>query len=154
MGREGRPFQIFKFRSMKTGGEGAGLPLTVDGDPRITRAGRFLRRFKLDELPQLFNVVRGDMSLVGPRPEVRKYVNLFEEDYREILTVRPGMTDFASLEFRDENERLQASEDPEGEYLEKILPEKIDLYKKYLRERSLRTDLALIFRTVWTVVAK
>ena len=154
VGRAGRPFHIYKFRTMRAGSERNGLPITVQKDPRITRLGTFLRRYKLDELPQLINVLRGEMSLVGPRPELEKYVTIYGEDYREILSILPGMTDFAALEFRDENERLRAAQNPEEVYIHQILPEKIKLYKKYLRQRGFSTDLSLIARTIWAVFRK
>jgi lipopolysaccharide/colanic/teichoic acid biosynthesis glycosyltransferase len=117
-------------------------------DPRITRVGKLLRKYKLDELPQLVNIVKGEMSLVGPRPEVSEYVDVFREDYREILTVKPGITDYASLEFKDENELLNGVRDPENTYMREILPVKIEYYRKYLREQNLLTDLKLILRTI------
>ena len=150
VGRRGRPFQLLKLRSMTHGARG--LQVTSAGDARITRVGRFLRRTKLDELPQLWNVLRGDMSLVGPRPEVERYVKLFAADYRDILEVRPGITDFAAIEYRDEERILAAATDPEAEYRNVVLPAKIALYRRYLAERSLATDLRLIARTLWAIV--
>ncbi len=144
-GRGNRPFTILKFRSMRVGATG---PLvTAAQDARVTRVGRFLRRTKLDELPQLWNVLVGDMSLVGPRPEVERYVRLFPEPYERILTIRPGLTDFAALEYRDEEETLNASADPESAYTDVVLPAKIVLYHRYLDEMSLGTDVALVLRT-------
>jgi lipopolysaccharide/colanic/teichoic acid biosynthesis glycosyltransferase len=125
-----------------------GLQITAGQDPRITRVGRFLRKWKLDELPQLFNVVKGDMSLVGPRPEVPRYVEMFREDYACVLSVRPGITDPASLKYRDEAAVLAASSDPEQTYVRQILPEKISLAKKYVAEASMRGDIALIWQTI------
>jgi lipopolysaccharide/colanic/teichoic acid biosynthesis glycosyltransferase len=124
----------------------------VAADPRITRLGRLLRHTKLDELPQLINVLKGDMSLVGPRPEVPKYVELFRDDYREILTLRPGITDPASVRFRHESEVLAASADPEAAYIEQILPEKIALSKHYIEHSSLSYDLCLLGQTLWRIV--
>jgi lipopolysaccharide/colanic/teichoic acid biosynthesis glycosyltransferase len=145
-GRGNRPFTILKFRSMRIGATG---PLvTAAQDARVTRVGRFLRRYKLDELPQLWNVLVGDMSLVGPRPEVERYVRLFPEAYERILTVRPGLTDFAALEYRDEQATLQASPDPESAYTAVVLPAKIELYHLYLDEMSLGTDVVLVLRTI------
>jgi len=145
-GRGNRPFTILKFRSMRIGATG---PLvTAAQDARVTRVGRFLRRYKLDELPQLWNVLVGDMSLVGPRPEVERYVRLFPEAYERILTVRPGLTDFAALEYRDEQATLQASPDPESVYTAVVLPAKIELYHLYLDEMSLGTDVVLVLRTI------
>ncbi len=128
-----------------------GLPITAGEDPRITRIGRFLRKWKLDELPQLFNVLKGDMSLVGPRPEVPRYVEMFREDYACVLSVRPGITDPASLKYRNEAAVLAASADPEETYVREILPEKIMLAKQYVAEASLRGDIALIWQTIWRV---
>jgi lipopolysaccharide/colanic/teichoic acid biosynthesis glycosyltransferase len=145
-GRDRRPFTILKFRSMRDGARGR--PLTAAQDARVTRVGRFLRRHKLDELPQLWNVLVGDMSLVGPRPEVERYVRLFPEAYTRILAIRPGLTDFAALAYRDEETLLQASPDPEAAYTTSVLPAKITLYQRYLDEMSLRTDLALVLRTL------
>lgn len=128
--------------------EKAGPLVSRGGDPRITRFGLFLRKYKVDELPQLVNIVKGEMSLVGPRPEVPRYVDVFRDDYREILTVKPGITDFASLEFKDENELLKGVRDHENMYMREILPVKIEYYRKYLREQNLLTDLKLILRTI------
>lgn len=150
MGRGFRPFWIYKFRTMKTGA--AGPALTVGADGRITRAGAFLRRSKLDELPQLLNVLKGDMALVGPRPEVPRYVEAFHRDYEEILTVRPGLTDLASLKYRDESALLGQSGDPEEEYVRRILPDKIRLAKETIRRSSLAFDLRLICQTLQKVL--
>ncbi len=150
IGRRGRRFSLLKFRSMTHGARGR--EVTVAGDARVTRVGRILRRSKIDELPQLWNVLVGDMSLVGPRPEVPRYVELFAEDYRDILEVRPGITDFAAIEYRDEERILAASADPEAEYRQVVLPAKIALYRRYLAERSYWTDLTLIARTVAAVL--
>jgi len=150
VGRGGRSFKLFKFRSMTHGAKGP--QVTSAGDGRITRVGRWLRRTKLDELPQLWNVLVGDMSLVGPRPEVARYVELFAEDYRDILEVRPGITDFAAIEYRDEERVLAAAADPEAEYRQVVLPAKIALYRRYLAERSLTTDLLLIGRTLLAIL--
>lgn len=148
IGQFGKPFGIYKFRTMCVDAEKKGAQLTTGDDPRITGIGRFLRRYKIDELPQLLNVVSGEMSLVGPRPEVPRYVDVFKEDYEEILTAKPGITDYASLEFKDENEMLKAAEDSDRKYIDDILPVKIEYYKKYLREQSLFTDIKLIFLTL------
>lgn len=154
VGQHGRPFAIYKFRTMCLNAEARGAQVSSGDDPRITRVGRVLRRYKIDELPQLFNVLAGEMSLVGPRPEVPRYVAAFPDDYREILTVKPGITDYASLEFKDENELLKAAEDPEAKYLGEILPVKIGFYKRYLREQSLGTDLRLIMLTLAGIVRR
>lgn len=148
VGRHGVPFAIHKFRSMRTDGA-PGLPLTVGDDPRITRAGRLLRRTRLDELPQLIDVLRGDMSMVGPRPEVPRYVAFYPPALRErALAVRPGITDPASLEFIDEATLLARAADPEREYIEVILPAKLQRAADYAERASLATDLALLWRTL------
>ncbi len=147
VGRYFRPFRLFKFRTMRVASGTGGPQVTTGGDPRVTPIGRFLRRTKLDELPQLFNFLRGDMSLVGPRPEVPKYVELFRRDYGEVLSVRPGITDHAAIEFRDEEERLKAFADPEKGYVEVIMPIKLALYRRYIAEVGLSTDLRLILAT-------
>ena len=150
IGRGFRPFRIFKFRTMYVDAPSRGGQLTVgEHDPRITPVGRFLRGTKLDELPQLWNVVRGDMSLVGPRPEVPRYVEMFRGDYAEILRVRPGITDPASLKYRRESEELAAACDPEEEYVRRILPDKIDISKRYIRTSSLVGDAGILLRTVF-----
>jgi lipopolysaccharide/colanic/teichoic acid biosynthesis glycosyltransferase len=148
IGRAFRPFFIFKFRSMVKDAPVLGTAITVGQDPRITRVGWFLRRFKLDELPQLINVVRGDMALVGPRPELRSYVETFRNDYQQILTVRPGLTDFASLKFIDEAGVLAREVEPERAYRDRVLPEKIALAKRYVREQSFFLDFVLLARTL------
>jgi lipopolysaccharide/colanic/teichoic acid biosynthesis glycosyltransferase len=153
VGRFGIHFRIHKFRTMAVNTEAKGLQLTTGNDSRITRTGQWLRKYKLDELAQLIDVVLGKMSLVGPRPEVPRYVAMYPEAARKIiLSVRPGITDLASIEFKDENEILTVSEDPERDYIEKILPKKIHLYQKYVSERSLWFDLALIFKTIRAIV--
>jgi len=148
MGRGFRPFFIYKFRTMLQDAPLNGSGVTFAGDPRITLVGRFLRKTKIDELPQLINVVRGEMSLVGPRPEVRQYVELLREEYEEILKIRPGITDLASLEYRDEEAVLGQSENPEAHYLRWVLPDKIRLAKEYMRRSSFFFDLALILKTL------
>lgn len=154
VGRAGRLFHIVKFRTMHPRAETAGPPLTVGADGRITRAGHWLRRTKIDELPQLFNVLLGHMSLVGPRPEVPRYVALYPDDLRTlVLSVRPGITDRASIEFRDESTLLGQSSDPERTYVEQILPIKLRYGADYARSHTLRGDLAIILRTLealWT----
>lgn len=149
IGRDGRLFQIYKFRTMGVGADVQGRQLTMPGDARITRSGAFLRRWKLDELPQLLNVVAGDMSIVGPRPEVPRYVAMWPEaSRREILNVRPGITDPASLEFFDETAILSRSSDPERTYIEVILPRKVECYLQYVRTRSMLGDLSVVLRTL------
>jgi lipopolysaccharide/colanic/teichoic acid biosynthesis glycosyltransferase len=148
-----KKFKLYKFRTMVENAQKLGPSVTKADDPRITRLGKFLRKYKLDELPQLFNVLKGDISLVGPRPEVEKYIKHYEEDFKEILwKVKPGITDYATLEFRNEEEMLKGYENTEKVYLEEVLPKKIELYKKYTEDVSLLTDLKLIFKTLWRIV--
>lgn len=146
------PFKIYKFRTMVVGAEKIGSAITAKGDERVTKIGKLLRRWKLDELPQLMNVLKGDMSIVGPRPEDPKYVNIFKDDYRKILQVKPGITDYASLEYRHEEEVLAKYEDPEKAYVEFVLPRKIELSKKYIRERTILKDIALIIKTINKII--
>lgn len=153
IGQQFRPFEILKFRSMRTDQSPGGLPITAGGDARITPVGRVLRKLKLDELPQLINVLRGDMSFVGPRPEAPKYVELFHHDYEYLLRVRPGITDPASLKYRDEESVLAASNDPEQLYIQQVLPEKIAISKEYIDHASLSFDLKLIFATLLRIVS-
>ncbi len=148
VGRGFRPFRLFKLRSMRAEHAPNPRQITSAGDLRITRVGRILRKTKIDELPQLWNVLRGEMSLVGPRPEVRKYVEMFRSDYDEILTVRPGVTDLASIRYRDEERLLAAADDPEREYVNRVLPEKIVLAKEYVKASSLLLDMKLILATL------
>ena len=153
VGRSGQLFDIYKFRTMQTGAEAMGPQITVGEDARITRAGVWLRRAKVDELPQFLNVLRGDMSVVGPRPEVPRYVAQYPADVREtVLSVRPGITDLASIEFRDESALLARSSDPERTYVEQILPAKLRHAQEYVRTRSLWLDLRIIARTVLAVL--
>jgi lipopolysaccharide/colanic/teichoic acid biosynthesis glycosyltransferase len=151
MGQGLRTFFIYKFRTMVVDAPRLGGALTIGEDPRITRVGRILRKSKIDELPQLINVLRGEMTLVGPRPEVQRYVNLFRRDYEEILRVRPGITDLASLKYRDESPLLAVA-DPEQEYVRAILPDKIALAKEYMRQSSFFFDLSLIVKTVTRIL--
>ena len=154
VGRYNKDFRIFKFRSMRIGSDKGSL-VTIGGrDPRITRSGYFIRKFKIDELPQLINVLVGDMSLVGPRPEVRHYVNYWTEEQMHVLDVRPGITDPASIKFRNENELLAQAEDPEKYYIEVIMQEKIKLYLEYVAKNSLWYDIKLIFQTFWVIVTE
>jgi lipopolysaccharide/colanic/teichoic acid biosynthesis glycosyltransferase len=150
VGRRFRPFLIYKFRTMTN--VAAGPRIALGDESRVTRAGRLLRRTKIDEMPQLLNVLAGDMSLVGPRPEVRQFVDLFRDDYAEILEARPGMTDLASIKYRDEAALLAGAQDPEAEYVARILPDKIRLAREYVRRSSVVFDLALIAKTFWLVV--
>lgn len=144
VGKDGRMFGLYKFRSMRTGSDKKGL-ITVGGhDSRITRMGYFIRKYKIDELPQLWNVLKGDMSLVGPRPEVKKYVDLYTEEQRRVLSVRPGITDYASIEYVDENEILGNAEDPDRVYVEEIMPAKIKLNMRYIENRNLNEYFKII----------
>lgn len=153
VGRHGRSFHIYKFRSMHTGADRAGPAITVGEDARITRAGHWLRHSKLDELPQLFNVLKGDMSLVGPRPEVPRYVAMYPAELSAIvLSVRPGITDLASIAFRNESALLAQSADPERTYVEDILPVKLDYAARYARDHSLWQDLRILAQTVHAVL--
>jgi len=154
VGLHGKPFHIFKFRTMVVDAEKIGGSSTSDDDSRITKVGRFLRKYKLDELPQLINVLFGEMSLVGPRPEVKKFTDMYTDDEKVILSVRPGITDWASLWNPDEGALLKGSVDPDKDYMENIRPEKIRLQLKYVRERSFWTDLKIIFLTVKTILIK
>ena len=154
VGRHNKDFKIFKFRSMRVGSDKGSL-VTIGGrDPRITRSGYFIRKFKLDELPQLINVFVGDMSLVGPRPEVRHYVDYWTEEQMHVLDVRPGITDPASIKFRNENELLETAEDPEKYYIEVIMQEKIKLYLEYVEKTSFWYDIKLIFKTFWVIITE
>ncbi len=148
VGLGGRPFRMLKFRTMIPRADVLGGPSTPDGDPRVTVIGRWLRKYKLDEVPQLYNVCVGDMSLVGPRPEVQQYVDLYSEEERVILTVRPGLTDWASLWNIDEGALLKGSVDPEKVYLETIRPVKLRLQLAYVRQRSFGTDLRILLHTL------
>lgn len=153
-GRLGKPFRIFKFRTMVADAEKIGGPSTADDDPRITKPGRLLRKYKLDELPQLINVLRGEMSLVGPRPEVQHYVDMFTEEEKAILNVRPGITDWASLWNPDEGAILAGSPDPEKAYMEKIRPQKLKLQLKYVRKHSFWIDLKIILLTLKSIIIR
>ncbi|WP_411032141.1 sugar transferase [Spongiimicrobium sp. 3-5] len=152
VGKNGKDFKILKFRTMYTGSDKKGLLTVGDRDNRVTKIGYYLRKYKLDELPQLFNVFFGQMSLVGPRPEVRKYVDLYAEAYQEVLSVKPGITDYASIHFRNENELLKGAQDPEKMYISEILPSKLNLNKKYVQERSLLKDFVIIMNTFKTIL--
>lgn len=148
VGKGFRPFLIYKFRTMIEDASQRGSSITVGADPRITRIGRFLRRTKFDELPQIINVLKGEMSLVGPRPEVAKYVELFRADYEEILSIRPGITDLASIKYEDEADLLGRSANPEEEYLRRVLPDKLKLAKEYVNRSSFLFDARLILTTL------
>lgn len=153
VGREGVLFRIYKFRTMVVNAEQVGKQITIGADQRVTHSGRFLRKYKLDELPQLINVLVGDMSLVGPRPEVPRYVEEYPPSMRKIvLSVLPGITDFASIEYKDENEVLGRASNPETAYIEDILPIKLGFYERYVNERSLWLDFILILRTLKALI--
>ncbi len=154
VGRNRKMFSTFKFRTMVTDAEKKGGSSTADDDPRITRVGKVLRKYKLDEVPQLLDVLRGKMSIVGPRPEVKHYVDMFTDEEKAVLSVRPGITDWATLWNPDEGAVLAGSPDPEKTYMERIRPEKIRLQLKYVRERSFLTDLKIIFLTLRAILAK
>lgn len=154
VGRSGNLFKMYKFRTMVVDAEKLGGPSTADDDPRITKIGRLLRKFKLDELPQLINVLKGEMSFVGPRPEVQHYVDMFTDEEKIILDVRPGITDWASLWNPDEGAILAGSSDPEKAYMEKIRPQKIKLQLKYVREQSFWSDIKIIFLTLKAIVIR
>lgn len=147
-------FKLFKFRSMGIDAD-KGNAITVGAkDSRITRVGYYLRKFKVDELPQLINVLIGDMSLVGPRPEVKKFVDLYTEEQLKVLNVKPGITDYASLQFRNENELLEGKTDPIGFYIREIMPVKLQLNLQYIAERNLWLDIRIIFKTLWAIFKK
>lgn len=152
VGRGNKDFKLFKFRSMRIGSDKKGL-ITIGGkDPRVTRSGYYIRKYKLDELPQLINVLIGDMSLVGPRPEVRKYVDLYTPEQMHVLDVKPGITDLASIRYRNENELLEKVNDPEQYYREVIMQDKLKLNLQYLQDHSFIYDIKLIIRTFWSIV--
>ena len=153
VGQGGSDFKLFKFRSMRIDADKGSL-LTIGGhDSRITSTGYFIRKYKIDELPQLINVLLGNMSLVGPRPEVRKYVDLYTAEQKQVLAVKPGITDYASIEYSSENELLGKAENPEKTYIEEIMPAKLKLNLKYIAEKSFTTDVKIIFRTIKKILA-
>jgi lipopolysaccharide/colanic/teichoic acid biosynthesis glycosyltransferase len=154
IGRYRKPFRIYKFRTMVVDADKIGGPSTADDDPRITKIGKFLRKFKLDELPQLINVLKGEMSFVGPRPEVQHYVDMFNEEEKTILDVRPGITDWASLWNPDEGAILKGSKDPEKDYLEKIRPQKLRLQLKYVKKNSFWIDLKIMLLTLKAIILR
>jgi len=148
VGKDGKDFYLYKFRTMVVDADNNGLITVGERDPRVTRAGYFFRKYKLDELPQLINVVLGDMSLVGPRPEVRKYVEMYTSDQRKVLSVKPGLTDYASIHYIDENKVLAKSDDPERTYIDAIIPEKIRYNMKYIEHQSVKEYFKIIFLTI------
>lgn len=154
VGRGNKDFRIYKFRSMKVGADKQGL-ITVGGhDPRVTRSGYFIRKYKLDEFPQLINVFVGDMSLVGPRPEVRKYVNMYTPEQMHVLDVRPGVTSLASIRYRNENELLDKAEDPDLFYIDVVMQDKLAIDLEYVQDASFWYDIKLIFKTFWEIISK
>ncbi len=152
VGKHGKTFKIWKFRSMVVNAEAKGMQITTDGDNRITKVGKFIRKTKIDELPQLFNVLSGKMSFVGPRPEVPKYVAMYNAEQMRVLSVKPGITDLASIEFRNENDLLDGDEDPERKYIKEIMPAKLELNLKYIEKAGFFYDIGLIFKTVGKVI--
>lgn len=152
VGKDGAGFRLLKFRSMRIGVDRQGL-ITIGGhDSRITRVGYFIRKYKLDELPQLFNVLKGDMSLVGPRPEVRKYTDMYTDEQRRVLSIRPGITDYASIKYADENVILGQADDPDKVYVEQIMPDKIRLNMRYIENHNLREYFKIIFLTIKKII--
>jgi lipopolysaccharide/colanic/teichoic acid biosynthesis glycosyltransferase len=154
VGRYGKPFKIFKFRTMAVNAEEIGGSSTANDDPRITRVGKLLRKYKLDELPQLINVLKSEMSIVGPRPQVQWAVDLYTLEEKQILSVLPGITDYASLKFPNEGEILRGSKDPDRDYMEKIHPEKMHLSLEYVKNRSMWIDVKIIFKTIKALFEK
>lgn len=153
IGLNGKPFKIIKLRTMKKNSNGFAY-LTMRNDDRIIYFGKFLRKYKLDELPQFINVLKGEMSIVGPRPELRRYVDLYKEDYKIILSVKPGITDYASVLFKNESDLLESPETYEKDYIYKILPSKIKIYKKYIENKSLKNDLHIMAGTIKSLISK
>ncbi len=154
VGKFNANFKIIKFRSMYAGADLKGYLTVGDKDARITKVGYFLRKYKLDELPQLINILKGEMSFVGPRPEVRQFIDLLDKDQLEMLNVRPGLTDFASLKYVNESEILRESDDPERKYIEDILPEKVRLGIDYIKKSNLYLDIKLVFMTIYQIAIK
>lgn len=152
VGKNGKDFRLYKFRTMTSGSDKKGLITVGAKDSRITRVGYFLRKYKLDELPQLINVLKGEMSLVGPRPEVRKYVEMYTEEQRKVLSVVPGITDYASIEYVDENRILGEAEDPDKAYVEKIMPDKIRYNMRYIEHKSVGEYFKIIFLTFGSII--
>ena len=148
VGENNKDFYLIKFRTMKTGADKQGLLTVGSKDSRITKVGFFLRKHKLDELPQLINILKGDLSFVGPRPEVRKYIELYDERQKQVLKVKPGLTDYASLEYINESEILSKAANPEKFYIEKIMPAKLELNLKYINESGIKTDMKIIYKTL------
>ena len=153
VGKDGKEFYLLKFRSMQTNADKSGQ-LTIGNDARVTTVGRFIRKTKIDEFPQLINILKGEMSIVGPRPEVPKYVALYNNEQRKVLQVLPGLTDYASVEYINEQKVLGEASDPEKKYVEEVMPKKLNLNLKYIEERSFGLDLKLIFKTIFLVFSK
>lgn len=151
VGKNRKEFGLFKFRSMRSGADKKGQ-ITIGNDARVTKVGRFIRRFKIDEIPQLINIIKGDMSVVGPRPEVPKYVNMYSDEQLKVLTVLPGLTDYASIEYLDEQKILGAAADPDKAYVEEVMPAKLKLNLKYIADRSFGLDIKLVFRTIGKIL--
>ena len=151
IGKGGNPFKLYKFRTMVTDADKGRLITVGNRDPRITKVGYWLRKFKIDELPQLINVWKGEMSFVGPRPEVSRYVELYDDQQKKVLSVKPGITDYASIQFRNENEILENQDDPESFYIHHIMPQKLMLNNKYIAEQSLWLDIKIIFQTIFSI---
>jgi lipopolysaccharide/colanic/teichoic acid biosynthesis glycosyltransferase len=154
VGKEGRLFELCKFRTMHPGADNRGLLTIGEKDSRITKTGYFLRKYKLDELPQLYNVLIGDMSIVGPRPEVKKYTDLYNDEQKIVLSVKPGITDYASIEYSNENEILSGEKNPEQTYINKIMPAKLHLNLRYIKERSFGSDLKIILLTLKKIISQ
>lgn len=153
IGKNGNPFLLYKFRSMRTGSDKKGLITVGTSDNRTTSVGRFIRKYKLDELPQLINIIKNDMSVVGPRPEVNKYVKLYSKEQLRVLEAKPGLTDLASLAYINENEVLGKAEDPEKTYIEEIMPAKLKLNLEYIEKQNIAFDLKIIFRTIVSIAS-
>lgn len=154
VGKGNKDFNLLKFRTMQQKADKNGLLITVGEDARITRSGHFLRKYKLDEIPQLLNIIKGDMSVVGPRPEVRRYVDLYNERQKMVLSVKPGLTDYASIKYISESELLEKSDNPERTYVEEIMPAKLELNLKYIENQSSAEDIRIIFKTLSTIISK
>ena len=152
VGKNNIDFNLLKFRTMQVNADRKGLLTVGSRDPRVTRVGYYLRKYKLDELPQLFNVLAGQMSMVGPRPEVRKYVDLYNEEQRKILFVKPGITDYASIEYFNESDLLAKSSNPEDTYIREIMPAKLEINKKYIADQTLLVDLSILFKTALRIL--
>lgn len=152
IGKNGKPFRIYKFRSMRLDSDKLGKITVGMRDPRITRSGYFVRRYKLDEFPQFLNVLKGEMSIVGPRPEVKEFVDLYNDEQRKVLDVKPGITDYASIEYSNENELLGKSSDPHLTYIEEIMPAKLELNKKYLQNPTISNDLKIMWLTFKSMI--